>query len=60
MSLHPPSSYRNTPLWTALEGAIAELTRSREITMNTAPDYVIDHLCRALVARKLIVAGVEG
>jgi hypothetical protein len=59
MSLHPPSEYRETPLWTALEDAIAELINSREIAVHTAPDYVIDHLCRALVAKKLVVAGVE-
>jgi len=60
MSLHPSSQYRDTSLWAALEDAIAELVSSREIAVNTAPDYVIDYLCRALVAKKLVVAGVEG
>jgi len=60
MSSRPHSQYRNTPLWLALEGAIAELTNSHEITVNTAPDYVIEHLCRELVAKKLASAGHEG
>lgn len=53
---HRFAQYRDTPLWDALEAAIAELTSTREITVNTAPDYVIGYLCRELVAKKLIVA----
>jgi hypothetical protein len=60
MSPRPLSPYRDTPLWAALEAAIGELTSSREITMNTAPDYVIEHLCRELVAKKLVVAELDG
>jgi hypothetical protein len=50
----PRSQYRDTPLWMALEAAIAELTSSREIVINTAPEYVIDYLCQELVAKKLV------
>jgi hypothetical protein len=34
---------RNTenPLWNALSGALADLTTRRELTVETAPDYVI-------------------
>jgi hypothetical protein len=56
MSTHPHSPYRDTPLWKALQSAIAELTGSREITVNTAPDYVIAHLCGELVAKKFVAA----
>jgi hypothetical protein len=55
MSLHPPSPHRNTPLWAALNAMVAELVSSREITVNTAPDYVVEFLCRELVAKKLVV-----
>lgn len=48
--------YRDTPLWDALEATIAELTSTNEITVNTAPDYVIGYLCRELVAKKLATA----
>ena len=56
MPPHQLSPYRDTPLWVALDVALAELASSDEITVNTAPDYVIEYLCRELVAKKLVVA----
>jgi hypothetical protein len=50
------AKYRDTPLWDAVEASIAELTSTREITVNTAPDYVIGYLCRELVAKRLVAA----
>ena len=52
--------FRDTPLWDALEASITELTSTREITVNTAPDYVIGYLCRVLAAKRLVVAASEG
>jgi hypothetical protein len=57
MSSRPHAQYRDTPLWAALETAITELAGSREITVNTAPDYVLEYLCRELMAKKLVVTG---
>jgi hypothetical protein len=34
---------------------LTELVASREVTINTAPEYVIDYLCRELVAKKLVL-----
>ena len=56
MSAHPFSEYRNTPLWSAIEDIIADLVASRELAVNTAPDYVIGYLCQELMAKKLIVS----
>jgi len=56
MPSNPFDEYRHTRLWTALEVTIAELAASRELTINTAPDYVTGFLCRELAAKKLIVA----
>jgi hypothetical protein len=56
MSSNPFSQYRDTPLWAALEATIAELASTQEITINTAPEYVIGYLCRELLAKKLVVA----
>jgi hypothetical protein len=53
---HSVAEYRHTPLWAALEVAIAELTASHELSVNTAPEYVIEYLCRELVAKKLVVS----
>lgn len=48
--------HRGTRLWSAVEETITELAVTREISMNTAPEYVIAYLCNELVAKKLIAA----
>ena len=56
----PFAEYRNSRLWSAVEASINELVATDEITLNTAPDYVIGYLCQELVAKKLVVdAGAE-
>lgn len=55
MSVRSFSEYRDTPLWTAVEEVLAELVASHEVTVNTAPEYVIEQICRELVAKKLVV-----
>ena len=61
MTSHPVAEYRHTPLWAALESAISELAASHELSVNTAPEYVIEYLCRELVAKRLVVpAAGEG
>jgi hypothetical protein len=56
MSVRPFAEYRDTPLWAALEATVTELMASRELSVNTASEYVIGYLCRELVAKKLVVA----
>jgi hypothetical protein len=48
--------YEGTPLWRALEGAMAELEASRELAVGTAPRYVLGFLCQELAA-KWVVTG---
>jgi hypothetical protein len=48
-------AYRDTPLWKAVEATITELSASHELSVNTAPDYVIGYVCQELIAKKLIV-----
>jgi len=50
------AEYRDTPLWRALERALADLEASREVSVATAPEYVIGYLCRELEAKKVIGA----
>lgn len=60
MSSRRFDEYRETRLWSAIEATIAELVATRELTVNTAPDYVIAFLCEELAAKKLIVpAGLQ-
>jgi hypothetical protein len=56
---HHIAEYRHTPLWAALESAIAELAASHELSVNTAPDYVIEYLCRELIAKKLVISSAD-
>ncbi len=44
------------PLWNALSGALADLTTSREVTVETAPDYVIGYLCQELAAEWVVAS----
>jgi hypothetical protein len=48
--------YEGTPLWRALETALAQLEASREIDVGTAPRYVLGYLCQELAA-KWVVTG---
>jgi hypothetical protein len=34
---------------------LAELETTREVTVATAPEYVIGYLCRELAAKKLVI-----
>lgn len=56
MKQRPFEEYRDTPLWRALASALAELESSREIRVETAPEYVIGHLCRELAAKWVVAS----
>jgi hypothetical protein len=47
--------YRNTPLWKAVARIVQDLEASKEISIQTAPDYVVGFMCREL-AMKWVVA----
>jgi len=55
MSSRPFDEYRDTPLWAAIEATIAELAVTRELTVNTAPEYVIGFLCRELAMKNVVL-----
>jgi hypothetical protein len=48
--------YEGTPLWRALASAIADLEASGEVTLHTAPPYVIGYLCQELAAKWVIAS----
>jgi hypothetical protein len=48
--------YRNTPLWRAVAAVVADLEASREIKIETAPDYVIGYMCRELAAKWVVAS----
>lgn len=54
MSTEPYRKYRNTPLWRAVAGIVRDLQASHEVTVETAPEYVIGYVCRELAAKRLL------
>ena len=48
--------YRDTPLWSAVASALAELEATHEVTVQTAPDYVIGYLCQELAAKWIVAS----
>jgi hypothetical protein len=48
------SVYRDSALWSVLEEILQELMATGEITINTAPDYVVAYLCGELAAKKVV------
>jgi len=48
------SEFRHTPLWAAVASTIAELKATGEVQIATGDDYVIDYLCRELVAKHVV------
>lgn len=50
----PASEHRDSVLWSALHTILADLAATGEITINTAPDYVVAYVSRELVAKKAI------
>jgi hypothetical protein len=55
MQSRPFDDLRETRLWAAVEATLAELVATHELSVQTAPDYVIGFLCQELVAKKLVV-----
>lgn len=50
----PFSEHRDSALWRALEQIVTELAATQELTINTAPEYVIGYLCRELTAKQMV------
>ncbi len=48
------SEFRHTRLWTAVASVVAELKATGEVRIDTDDDYVIDYLCRELVAKRVV------
>jgi hypothetical protein len=50
----PFDEHRNSALWRALDQIVTELVASQEISINTAPEYVVGYLCRELTAKGMV------
>ena len=45
---------RDSALWLAVQEILNELVATREVIINTAPDYVVGYFCRELTAKKMV------
>jgi hypothetical protein len=54
------SQFQHTPLWAAVASTIAELQATGEVQVDTEVDYVIDYLCRELVAKNVVTSTAIG
>jgi hypothetical protein len=52
--MRPYAQYRDTPLWKALAGTVAELQATGELRVETAAEYVIGYICRELEAKAIV------
>ena len=50
------SQFQHTPLWAAVSNTIAELQATGEVRVDTEVEYVIDYLCRELVAKQMVAS----
>ena len=48
------SKFQHTPLWAAVANTVSELQATGELQVDTDVDYVIDYLCRELVAKGVV------
>ena len=48
------SEFRHTPLWAAVASTVAELKATGEVQIETGDEYVIEYLCRELVAKHVV------
>ena len=53
------SQFQHTPLWAAVASTIAELQATGEVRVDTEVDYVIDYLCRELVAKRVVTGAAS-
>jgi hypothetical protein len=46
---HPYEEYEGTRLWAAIADEIEALEKNHDLTLSTAPEYVVGSLCRRLI-----------
>jgi hypothetical protein len=48
---HPYREFEQTPLWRAIDIAVAELEQNNDVELRTTREHVIGYLCRLLAAQ---------
>lgn len=51
---HPYVEYENTPLWRAIEKALAEMEENHDLSLSTWHQYVVGFVCKQLATKDLV------
>ena len=49
---HPYVRWEGTPLWNAIEKAIADLAKNHDIVEETGRNHIVGYVCKAVGRRK--------
>jgi hypothetical protein len=47
---HPYKAHEGTPLWLALNEAVTELVKNKDLVETTRREYVVGYLCQRLTS----------
>ena len=54
---HPYSEFEQTPLWKAIDAAIADLEQNQDVELKTTREHFIGSLCQQLAAQRTVAEG---
>jgi hypothetical protein len=54
---HPYEQFEKTPLWRAINKAVADLERNQDVELRTAREHFIGYLCQQLSAGGIVTEG---
>ncbi len=49
---HPYSAWERTPLWRAIEKAVADLVENQDLVENEYREYIVGYVCKIIDRRK--------
>jgi hypothetical protein len=51
---HPYVEFERTPLWRAVDRAVADLEENQDLELTGLREYVVGYICKQLKRRKLV------
>jgi hypothetical protein len=55
--VHPYLAWQGTPLWRAVEKAVADLVENRDLVEKTHREYIVGYICKIIGRREKAVLG---
>ena len=56
---HPYVEYEKSKLWKAVDVALLDLQKNKDLKITTAQPYVVGYLCEQLAKKKLVVVKIR-